>query len=41
VRHLPRDALHRAGAYASFAGNFVDAFTCAQLLLDALFNLFA
>jgi len=40
-RHLPRDALHSAGAYANFAGNFVHAFTCAQLLLDARFNLVA
>jgi hypothetical protein len=37
--HLLRNALHGAGAYAEFAGNLVDAFTCAQLLLDALFNL--
>jgi hypothetical protein len=37
--HLLRNALHSAGAYAGFAGNLVDAFTCAQLLLDALFNL--
>ena len=27
--HLPRNALHSAGAYAEFAGNLVDAFTCA------------
>ena len=39
--HLPRDAMHGAGAYVNFAGKFVDAFTCAQLLLDALFNLLA
>jgi hypothetical protein len=37
----PRNALHGAGAYAEFAGNLVDAFSCAQLLLDALFNLLA
>jgi hypothetical protein len=36
-----RNPLHCAGADADFAGNFVDAFTCAQLSLDALFNLFA
>jgi hypothetical protein len=36
--HLLRNPLHSAGAYANFAGNFVDAFTCSQLLLDALFN---
>jgi hypothetical protein len=41
ARHLLRNALHSTGAYADFAGNFVDAFTCAQLLLYALFNLFA
>jgi hypothetical protein len=33
--HLILDALHGAGAYAEFAGNLVDALTCAQLLLDA------
>ena len=35
---IPRDVLHSAGAHANFAGNFVHAFTCAQLFLDALFN---
>jgi len=39
--HLVLDALHSAGAYANFTGNFVHAFTCAQLLLDVLFNLLA
>jgi hypothetical protein len=38
---LPRDALHSASAHADFTGNFVHAFTRAQLLLDALFNLLA
>jgi hypothetical protein len=31
--HLPRDALHGAGAYANFAGNLVDAFTCAPAMI--------
>jgi hypothetical protein len=35
ARHLLSNALHGAGAYAEFAGNLVDAFTCTQLLLDA------
>jgi hypothetical protein len=39
--YLLRNALHSAGAYADFAGNFDDAFARPQLLLDALFNLFA
>ena len=37
-RHLPRDALHSAGAYANFAGNFVHAFTCAQIALGCAFQ---
>ena len=41
ARHLLRNALHSAGAYADFAGNFDDAFARPQLLLDGLFNLFA
>ena len=34
--HLLRNPLHGAGAYAELAGNLVNAFTCAQLPLDAL-----
>jgi hypothetical protein len=41
ARHLLRNALHSTGTYTNFAGNFVDAFTCSQLVLDALFNLLA
>ena len=38
---LSTSGVSLAGAYAEFAGNLVDAFSCAQLLLDALFNLLA
>jgi hypothetical protein len=36
--HFLLNALHRAGADATLAGNLQDAFTGAQLSLDALFD---
>ena len=36
--HLPRNALHSAGAYANFAGDLDNAHAGSQTILDALFN---
>jgi len=39
--HLPRDAMHGAGAYADFTGDFEDAIAGQQMLPDALFKFLA